>query len=200
MAPERWRELLEAAAAEFAAHGYEQASLNRIIRACRMSKSSFYYYVESKEKLFDIVVDEIAGALARALDVPSPEEFAAGDFWDHVEQLLDRLVTLSEREPAFTDVGRMFHLPGAPVGKDSALTRSVAAAQDWLERTLAAARSAGAVRADLPLSLQLQVAAAIIRAFDEWTLRNRDQLSPDELGQLVHAQLDALKRLLATAE
>jgi hypothetical protein len=41
MAPDRWDRLLRAAAQEFAQAGYEHASLNRVIRACGMSKSSF---------------------------------------------------------------------------------------------------------------------------------------------------------------
>ena len=56
MAPDRWDRLLRAAADEFAQAGYEQASLNRIIRACGMSKSSFYHYVDSKEQLFERVL------------------------------------------------------------------------------------------------------------------------------------------------
>jgi AcrR family transcriptional regulator len=53
-----------------AAHGFEQASLNAIIRACGMSKSSFYHYFGSKEALFDRVVEEASAALARDLDAP----------------------------------------------------------------------------------------------------------------------------------
>lgn len=58
MTPQRYRKLLAAAAGEFAAHGFEQASLNTVIRACGMSKSSFYHYFDSKKALFDRVVEE----------------------------------------------------------------------------------------------------------------------------------------------
>jgi hypothetical protein len=78
MAPERRRLLLETAAREFARAGYERASLNRIIRSCGMSKSSFYYYLGSKEALFDAVVTEGGAALVAAMDVPDPDEFAGG--------------------------------------------------------------------------------------------------------------------------
>ena len=58
--PERHRLLFETAAREFAAHGFENASLNAIIRACGLSKSSFYHFFASKEALFDRVVVTIA--------------------------------------------------------------------------------------------------------------------------------------------
>src|SRR5689334_5750559 len=50
-APEKREALLDAAATEFAAHGYETASLNRILLSAGLSKGSFYYYFEDKADL-----------------------------------------------------------------------------------------------------------------------------------------------------
>ncbi|WP_116046035.1 TetR/AcrR family transcriptional regulator [Amycolatopsis palatopharyngis] len=197
MAADRWQSLMEAAAREFASHGYERASLNRIIRACGMSKSSFYHYVRSKEELFDRLIDDITAALAREIEVPQPHEFTVGDFWARAEELLDRLLDLAGREPSFGDLGRMFYLPGAPAGEHSALGRLLAAIETWLEQTLAVGRACGSVRDDLPAPLQAQMTMAIVRVFDEWGVRHREELDADEEQQLARAQLDALKRLLA---
>ena len=41
-----------AALDEFAAHGFHDASLNRIIEAAGISKGSMYYYFDGKEDLF----------------------------------------------------------------------------------------------------------------------------------------------------
>jgi len=196
MAPERRRKLLETAAREFAA-GYEQASLNRIIRACGMSKSSFYHYVPSKLDLFDLVVDDMAAALVRELRVPAPHDFAVGDFWEQVGGLLDRLVRLAEREPAFVDLGRMFYVPGAPAGQRNALGRCMAAVNSWVEQTLAAGRASGAVRDDLPAALQGRVTLAILRSFDEWTLDHQAEFDPEEVRRLARAQFGAVRRILA---
>jgi AcrR family transcriptional regulator len=197
MAPERRRLLLETAVREFARAGYERASLNRIIRSCGMSKSSFYYYLGSKEALFDAVVTEVGAALVAALDVPDPAEFADGDFWGRIERLLDRLVAVSQREPRFTDLGRLFHLADAPGGQDTALGRAWAAVDGWLERALAAGRASHAVRDDLPTSLQRQLTFAVLRAMDDWSLRHLDDLDPAGRRRLAGAQLDAVRRLLA---
>ena len=197
LAPERRRLLLETAAREFARAGYERASLNRIIRSCGMSKSSFYYYLPSKEALFDAVVAEGGAALVAALEVPDPGEFADGDVWGRVERLLDRLVAVSEREPWFTDLGRLFYLDDAPSGPGTALGRALAAVDAWLERALAAGRASGAVRDDLPTSLQRQLTFAVLRAMDDWSLRHLAELDPAQRRRLAGAQVDAIRRLLA---
>jgi AcrR family transcriptional regulator len=197
MAPERRRLLLETAAREFARAGYERASLNRIIRSCGMSKSSFYYYLGSKEALFDAVVTEGGAALVAAMDVPDPDEFAGGDFWGRIERLLDRLVVLSQREPWFADFGRLFYLDDAPSGPGTALGRALAGVDAWLERALAAGRASRAVRDDLPTSLQRQLTFAVLRAMDDWSLRHLEDLDPARRRQLAEAQFDAIRRLLA---
>src|SRR5690606_7275086 len=44
--------ILGAALEEFASHGFNEASLNRIIDAAGISKGSMYYYFDGKEDLF----------------------------------------------------------------------------------------------------------------------------------------------------
>jgi AcrR family transcriptional regulator len=197
MAPERRRLLLETAAREFARAGYERASLNRIIRSLGMSKSSFYYYVGSKEALFDAVVTEGGAALVAALDVPDPGELADGDFWGRIERLLDRLVAVSQQEPWLADLGRLFHLADAPGGQGTALGRALAAVDAWLERALDAGRASHAVRDDLPTSLQRQLTFTVLQAMDDWSLRHLDDLDRARRRRLAGAQLDAIRRLLA---
>ena len=197
MAPGRRRLLLETAAREFARAGYERASLNRIIRSCGMSKSSFYYYLGSKKALFDAVVTEGGAALVAALEVPDPASFADGDFWGRARRLLDRVVALGQREPWFTDLGRVFYLDDAPSGPGTALGRALAAVDAWLEGVLAAGRASRAVRDDLPTSLQRQLTFAVLRAMDDWSLRHLEDLDPAQRRRLAEAQFDAIRRLLA---
>lgn len=196
MPPERRRLLVETAAREFAAAGYEQASLNRIIRSCGLSKSSFYHYVRSKQDLFELVVTDIGRELVAAVTPPAPAELAGPDFWAQVGRLLDRLV-LASRERRFTDLGRLCYLPGAPADADSAPARALAAAEAWLHEALAVGRACGAVRDDLPPALQSLLTVAVLRTFDEWTLHHHDELDPAERERIPHAELDALRRLLA---
>lgn len=58
--------LLEAALAEFIAHGYGGASLNRIVRAARISKTTLYSRYASKEALFRAIMQRQMDKLAQA--------------------------------------------------------------------------------------------------------------------------------------
>ncbi|MGH3320279.1 MAG: TetR/AcrR family transcriptional regulator [Streptosporangiaceae bacterium] len=196
LAPERRQMLLETAAREFASAGYERASLNKIISACRMSKSSFYHYFDSRAALFDTVVDEAAEALGRELAIPDPRHLAGPDFWDRIAALFRDLLAVSEQREWYVDFGKLFYLPDAPVERSRALRQAVAAMTAWLEEALAAGRAFGAVRDDLPSSLQVDLTLAVLRSMDSWSLRHMHEIAPDEREALAASQLDILRRLL----
>lgn len=197
MEPARRRKLLTTAAREFARAGYERASLNRIIRACGMSKSSFYHYFDSKEALFDTVVREAAAALAAELEIPAPADLAGPDFWDRIAQLFAHLLALAERGDAAVDLWQLFYLPDAPAAPGSALAETLGGMTTWLNEVLATGRESGVIRDDLPASLQAQLAIAVLRTMDEWSLRHLPELDAATRERLAGTQLDAVRRLLA---
>jgi AcrR family transcriptional regulator len=197
MDADRRRALLETAAAEFASAGYERASLNRIIRARGISKSSFYHFFGSKEALFDTVVREAAAALSGTLEIPDPEQFAGPDFWPRIERLGEQLLALSEHESWAVDFGKLVYLADAPASASRELHAVFAQVTAWLEKVLTVGRASGAVRDDLPISLQLELTVAVLRALDRWTLTHLDEIGATPAKDLVRLQMDVLKRLLA---
>ena len=56
--PEKQERLLTAAAREFAAQPFHEASINSMIRAARIPRGSFYMYFRDKEELFQYLVRE----------------------------------------------------------------------------------------------------------------------------------------------
>lgn len=64
--------LLDAALAEFAEKGYEQASINAILQAAGMSKGQFYYHFGNKEGLYLALIERLIAHkrdfLARVMD------------------------------------------------------------------------------------------------------------------------------------
>ena len=197
MAPDRWDRLLRAAADEFAQAGYEQASLNRIIRACGLSKSSFYHYVASKEQLFERVLWAYGPTLIDILELPSEEELAR-DFWGELDGIVDRLAAAGTQDPIYALIGRMCYLPGAPSAEKTALGQGFAKVLAWLHRAIQVGRQARAVRDDLPVELQAQVVLAVLRVFDEWSL-TRMPAGGEAQQRLIEAQLAAIQRLIGTA-
>lgn len=195
--PARHRQLLVTATREFASAGFEQASLNAIIRACGMSKSSFYHYYASKQALFDSVVTEASKALVDDLDPPDPDDLTDPDFWSHIEALFLRLLVLSAQQPWYIDLGKLFYLTDASAAHGTTMRHSLDGATAWLDAALDAGRCSGAIRTDLPTSLQGALAFAVLQAMDRWSLQHAQELDATEQQHLVTQQLDLLRRMLA---
>jgi AcrR family transcriptional regulator len=192
----RRRRLVRAAAREFASAGYEGASLNRIIRTCGMSKSSFYHVLDSKRDLFDLVIRDLTMALASSIAIPRPDEFSEGRFWATVERLFRELAGVSGRDESFVALGRMFYLPGTPDGARDAVHQALASIEAWVGEVIEVGRRSASVRDDLPVLLQSRLTFAVLLSLDEWTLTSGGELQPDELQRLLDAQLATLRRML----
>lgn len=195
MSADRRRRLLEAAASEFASAGYENASLNRIIEQCEMSKSSFYYVFSSKAELFDFVIAELIDQVTGVVRFPSPKEFAGEEFWLRLERFFADLVATSQQHEAFLTLGRMFYNE-APATARTTVNATLAAVRTWVSQLLQVGRGSGAVRDDLPEQLQALLLFRILQVFDEWTLAHYDQMSAGELSALADAQFATIRRML----
>jgi AcrR family transcriptional regulator len=196
LAPERLEVVLRTAAREFAAAGYEHASLNRIIAECAMSKSSFYHYFDSKAALFDTVVRRAMAGLAGELAAPPPEALDGPEFWDHLEVLAARVLDLAARTDWYADAARLFYLPDAPAAESPAVRESTAAIRTWFAGTLAVGRRCGQVRDDLPGALQAALVTDVVRSLDTWSLEHVMDGALDR-GQVAALLVDLLRRLLA---
>ena len=85
--PEKKREMIENAAIdEFAEHGFDNASINRIVEACKIAKGSFYQYFEDKKDvlmhLMDITAKTKIASLSSVL-----ENSRDLDFFDLMREL-----------------------------------------------------------------------------------------------------------------
>jgi AcrR family transcriptional regulator len=192
----RRRLLVRTAAREFAAAGYEKASLNRIIQSCGLSTSSFYHVIASKRDLFDLVVRDLTDIVRETVRIPEPEALAGPGFWPKVEAFLDLLTEEALANTAFNDLGRMFYLSETPADAQQAVTEAMASIEAWLHDVLLAGRGSGAVRDDLPITLQVRLVFAVLRALDEWSLANIDELEAPEIAALERSQLATIRRIL----
>jgi AcrR family transcriptional regulator len=78
---EKRERLMEAAAQEFAAYGFDDASLNRILETVQMSKGAAYYYFEDKVDLFFTVIHYCNERL-KLFDLElDPATLTAENFW-----------------------------------------------------------------------------------------------------------------------
>src|SRR5262252_8141148 len=81
MPNEKRERLLTIAAQEFAAHGFEGASLNRILEEAQIGKSSAYYYFEDKADLFCTVIYYCLDRLQLAPSSDALAALGAETFW-----------------------------------------------------------------------------------------------------------------------
>lgn len=192
--------LLRAAAREFAAAGYEGASLNRVIADAGMSKSSFYHFVGSKAELYDLVVAGLANEAAATLAPPPADAFAMGGFWARVDETLERFAGVAAQAPSLRLLGRLFYLQADDgVGARAALLGSVRA---WVGDVLRAGRRVGAVRDDLPADVQADLVFAVLRVLDEWAVTESARICGGDGasvagGARARVTGDLLRRMLA---
>lgn len=166
--------LIEATVAEFTSAGYEGASLNRIIRAAGISKSSFYHAVASKAELLDAVVESVIRDVRTRWTPPSPADFDGDGFWRRVDAVLADLAALAAGDRALGLLGRIFYLPAT--GTEDARTALLAAVRTWVVEVLRVGAAGGAVRTDVPIYALAAAAFGMLRGLDEWALT--DPASP----------------------
>lgn len=107
-AAEKSEALLDAATYEFAAHGYEDASINRILLAAGFSKGSFYYYFDDKADLAMAVLERWAKRYEHAWD-DFGEPRTPKAFWEAGKRLMDRS-TAQLREESHVTTDAMMRL------------------------------------------------------------------------------------------
>lgn len=94
---EKRRKILDACLDEFAEHGYENASTNRIVKAAGISKGLLFHYFESKKKLFLYVLDYVVSTLIQKMSKYSAP--LTGDFFDTMWQYALIKTRIAVEEP-----------------------------------------------------------------------------------------------------
>jgi AcrR family transcriptional regulator len=194
----RREEILEAAAQEFATHGYEQASLNRLLEVVGLSKGSFYYYFDDKADLFGSVLSMVwerclAGSVA---DISG---LSAADFWPYIDALARANRELLRSCSWIVGISKLLHdPPGSPEARKVVEERMVGL-KTWRLELLRRGQEVGAVRRDLPVELLAAMVAGLDGAVDRWLLASWEQLDRDERERLMDV-LFSLSRLVLAPE
>lgn len=196
--PERRRQILETAAAEFSEHGFRHASLNHVIAALGLSKGVFYYYFDSKADLFGSVVELVWDLLepSRNVDLTSLD---ARSYWPRVEALLGRNLALVGAHPWLTGISRIVLNPPRGVGIDKAMAEKLTQGHAWVEALVRRGQELGVVRRDVPTAWLLAVMAGADQAADRWMLDHWPELTSGEREQMSGQLLDVWRRIAEPA-
>ncbi len=180
-----------AAADEFIAHGFQQASLNRIIAAAGVGKSSFYHYFADKQALYDRLLQVLGAHFDAQRATLDRDALTRDTFWARLDVAMRGLGAAGSSEPVQRALSRLFH---ANSDHDDALGRLRDDLVDGLRAVLARGQQLGAVRSDLPLDLVVELATGWLFALDRWAA---NQSSPTATAGPADRALEALYDVMA---
>lgn len=188
---ERRSQILDVAAAEFGAHGYEAASMNRILERLELSKGAAYYYFDGKEDLFGAVLESAFERVTLSFGDASDLSLD-GDFWEAVERIVARFT----RELVADDVlvGLVRALSTAP-HQSARISDLYEQLGDFIEPVLQVGRDRGAVRTDLDFELLLAVLLGALQGIDRWVVAHWNDVQQADLDQTVRLTLDLVRRV-----
>ena len=194
--PDKQHRILETAAVEFATRGYDTASLNRIIRAARISKGAAYYYFDDKADLFAAVV-----AYGWQEVLPKTEtditRLTRRSFWPTLRRLADDFRRHAEARPWIMAFGMLIYGPPPSTSAARIVEQELERARRWLGALIAHGQKIGAVRRDLPAELLLMMLSALIEASDRWFVRHAATIGEHKMEALGSEILAMLERIAA---
>ena len=195
MKPDRRAALFAAATTEFTDRGFEQASLNQIIGAVGMSKSSFYHYFASKTDLFKQIILQTLGPFSDIAMQFDPETLTAETFWPVISQTIESGTAQFMDQPEIFSIGRMFHRNlGEP---NSICADMMEAPKALITRAFEHGKTLGVVRDDLPSSLLLEGVMGLGMAVDRWATAHTEHYTPAEFSAFTQKIMDMFLRILA---
>lgn len=197
---EKRKHLFKVASAEFAAHGFTQASLNGIITAVGMSKSSFYHYFKNKTDLFQQTLDQIMEPFLKARDAFDPEQLTEETFWPIVRTVTREMAHMANRSPEMVIVGRMFYQSVENPEEKELTERVLSLTTDWLARLLRRGQTLGLIRRDLPESFLMDNVMSLGMSMDRWFLAHWDEFTDAERMALNEKAFDLMMRVLEPSE
>lgn len=195
LSPERRDAILDAALAEFAEHGFERASLNRILARTRTSKGAAYYYFSDKEDLYLTTLEHALAGLATEVPVLEPVEDARS-FWRAAERIYEVVARLFAERPAVLAIVRRDMERVNALATNERLAPLVERVRAWIDGLLEAGKRVGALRADLPEPLLVELVFAVGQTADKYMIASGEIESEVGRRRAVARSIDLLKRLL----
>jgi AcrR family transcriptional regulator len=184
-----------AALDEFATHGFNAASLNRIIDAAGISKGSMYYYFDGKDDLYAHVARVELGRLFDAAGpFPVPSDRDPDGFWSTLESYYLRVMGALVGSPPLAALARDWLAASGRPALQQAHKDMEEALLPWFDRAIVSGQRVHAVRKDVPKGLLIAVVFAMGQAMDAWMVMH--QPDAKALRKLVRVFIGMIRRAL----
>ncbi len=189
------RRILETAAVEFAARGFEGTSLNRLLDLLDISKGSFYYYFDDKADLFNTVADHAWKTILPVEDLELDGLDAEG-FWPTLELLMHEARSRVRANPWLVGMTRLMYDPPDAIGIRQALARKFEEARQGQAQLIRRGQEVGAVRSDLPAELLQVLLVGADEAGDRWMVEHWEQFNENEIEHIFEEIFAIFRRML----
>lgn len=197
LAAEKRERLLEVAAQEFAAHGFADASINRILDRAQMSKGAAYYYFEDKVDLFFTVMQYCSERLKLIDQDVTVADLTAATFWPTFAALHRQPLLRSFAQPwLFAALHAAGRLPPEALAREP-LATFAARLNAWVLAIVKRGQEVGVITTAVADDLLFAWLDAIDEASDRWLLAHWDQLNRDGIAQISDQTVGAMQRMLA---
>ena len=145
------QELINAAITEFSEKGYEQASLNNILKEAGISKGTFYYHFKHKEELYFYLVDIfIAEKKIFFTENIDPKKYQKNIF-DSLKFLAQKGVAFAQEHPQINQFAQSFIKERGNQIYEKGLQKYDYQKDYFLDYLIEKAFLKGEVRKDLPV-------------------------------------------------
>ncbi|MAB12466.1 L-2-amino-thiazoline-4-carboxylic acid hydrolase [Parvibaculum sp.] len=197
LSPDRQAQLLDPAETEFAEHGFDRASLNRILERAGISKGQVYHYARDKAALYRLVVDRALNRIAEeaapvALKAESPDAF-----WDSLSDVLMRATLVMADKAQLAELAKGIY-SDTPLLRDE-LAPLVERVKGWVRQALETGQAAGAVRRDMPITLLVANALGAALHADRWFVEHWSELTDEEVLERTQQSIELCRNMLAPA-
>jgi AcrR family transcriptional regulator len=194
--PEKREGLLEVAAQEFVQHGFEDASINRILERAQMSKGAAYYYFEDKVDLFCTVVQYASERLQlvdQELDIAA---LTAESFWPTFAELHRLPLLRSYEQPwLFASLRVAGRLSPSTLEREPLATLAKQL-RTWVMAIVKRGQEVGVMRSDIPDDLIFAWLQALDDASDQWLLAQWKDLDRAAIARISDQTVDAMQRAM----
>lgn len=196
LSAEKRERILEAAGREFAAEGYEKASMNQILSNAGISKGAAYYYFDDKLDLFMTAVTYYTGDLMHelAFDINNLNQ---DTYWPTLSKLYRQQFELARRQPWVFSLFKNASAFSAQSLEQENMTSFDQDLQTMISTLLIHGQALGLVRRDLHIDLLAALVISLDQAHDQWLLSQWPEMQETEVESAVARIINLLQRLLA---
>ncbi|MDH4318336.1 MAG: TetR/AcrR family transcriptional regulator [Desulfobulbaceae bacterium] len=161
---EKRERILAAAVEEFAANGYQKASLNSVVKRSGISKGSLYQYFENKEGLF-FHIFECFKDLVKASANAALAQVAKADFFAQLEAIVWAGIRFIDTHPDYFQIYLRVVFEQDVPRREELVSRVRLFPLEYMGPLCEAGQRAGVIRADVEPAMAVFIVDAALERF-----------------------------------